>query len=204
MIKQRSAFTLVEVLVAMSLMVLVGGVLYLIQSTGMSTVKKGSTRLILTSEARNKIEYLVRDLRNAKEILEVSGDSIKIRTFSSKKTGTGDETLVTVQYEVERREKNCVFWRIENKENPQSLITVEKIGEEIFVPYYERPEENSVTGWTYVPYDLKSNDSGLRPLITFVKINLSFENAGEKVSIVTSATLRPAKSRLQQPNWKLR
>lgn len=204
MIKQRSAFTLVEVLVAMSLMVLVGGVLYLIQSTGMSTVKKGSTRLFLTSEARNKIEYLVRDLRNAKEILEVSGDSIKIRTFSSKKTGTGDETLVTVQYEVERREKNCVFWRIENKENPQSLITVEKIGEEIFVPYYERPEENSVTGWTYVPYDLKSNDSGLRPLITFVKINLSFENAGEKVSIVTSATLRPAKSRLQQPNWKLR
>ena len=204
MIKQKSAFTLVEVLVAMSLMVLVGGVLYLIQSTGMSTVKKGSTRLILTSEARNKIEYLVRDLRNAKEILEVSGDSIKIRTFSSKKTGTGDETLVTVQYEVERREKNCVFWRIENKENPQSLITVEKIGEEIFVPYYERPEENSVTGWTYVPYDLKSNDSGLRPLITFVKINLSFENAGEKVSIVTSATLRPAKSRLQQPNWKLR
>lgn len=200
----KSAFTLVEVLVAMSLMVLVGGVLYLMQSTGMSTVKKGSTKLLLTSELRNKVEYLVKDLRNSKEILEISGDSVKMRTYSNNVAGIGEDALVTVQYEVERREKNCVLWRIENKGTPQNLITVEKIGENIFIPYYQRPDENSVTGWIYAPYDMKSNDSGLRPHITLVKLNLEFENAGEKVELITSALMRSARSRLQQPNWKIR
>ncbi len=51
---------------------------------------------------------------------------------------------------------------------------------------------------------MKSNDSGLRPHITLVKLNLEFENAGEKVELITSALMRSARSRLQQPNWKIR
>ena len=48
-------FTLVEVLLGMSLTVLVGGVLYLMQTTGMSTVQKGTSQLLLNSEIRNKM-----------------------------------------------------------------------------------------------------------------------------------------------------
>ena len=54
---QKTGFTLVEILMGMSLTVLVGGILYLMQSTGISTVNKGATKLLLTSEVRNKMEY---------------------------------------------------------------------------------------------------------------------------------------------------
>ncbi|MDD2998545.1 MAG: hypothetical protein PHV05_05740, partial [Candidatus Riflebacteria bacterium] len=74
-------FTLVELLLGMSLTILVGGILYLMQTTGMSTVKKGTSQLLLTSEIRNKMERMVSDLRNAKEILEIQPDSIKMRCY---------------------------------------------------------------------------------------------------------------------------
>ncbi|HPW60252.1 MAG TPA: prepilin-type N-terminal cleavage/methylation domain-containing protein, partial [Candidatus Rifleibacterium sp.] len=56
---KRQGFTLVELLMGMSLTLLVGGVLYLMQSTGMSTVRKGTSQLLLTSEIRNKMERMV-------------------------------------------------------------------------------------------------------------------------------------------------
>ena len=55
----------------MSLTVLVGGILYLMQSSGISTINKGATKLLLTSEVRNKMEYIIEDLRNAKEVLDI-------------------------------------------------------------------------------------------------------------------------------------
>ena len=67
--KRNKGFTLVELLMGMSLTILVAGILYLMQSTGVSTVNKGATQLMLTSEVRNKMELIVRDIRNAKEIL---------------------------------------------------------------------------------------------------------------------------------------
>ena len=183
--KKTKGFTLVEVLVAMSLTVLVCGVLFLLQSSGMTTVKKGSTQVLLASEARNKMEYIVRDFRNAKEILELTKSSVKLRTYSDNIPEAGDSSLITVQYEIEKRDKNCVLWRIENKSKPQSLLTAEKIDENLFKPYYERLDETSVTGWVYLPYDLVSNDSWQRQFITYVQIRLSLENAGEKAVLTT-------------------
>lgn len=203
---QRKAFTLVELLIGMTLTLLVSGVLYLIQSTGVSTVNKGATKLLLTSEARNKIEHIVRDLKNAKEILEIKPDYLKVRTYkySIDKPETGEDALVTVEYEVERNNRRNILWRSENRENPTKLLTFEKIGEEIFRPFYEAEEENSPAGWQYYPFDMISNDSWQRSRITFVKICINFKQGKEEATLVTSATLKPATTRLRQPNWKLR
>lgn len=206
MTKNSKAFTLVEILIAMTLTVLVIGVLYLLQTTGMSTLRKGTSQLLLTSEIRNKTERIVADFRNAKEILEISPDSVKMRTYkySAEKPDPGEDALVTVLYEVERRERECILWRSENKENPNKLLSLQKIGENLFEPYYEFTDEQSPTGWSYYPFNMKTNDSQQRKQITFVRIKLQFENIGESATLVTSTTLRPAAARIRQPNWKLR
>ena len=203
---KKKGFTLVEVLMGMSLTVLVGGILYLMQSTGVSTVNKGATKLLLTSEVRNKMEQIIEDIRNAKEVLDVKPDYLKIRTYkySIDKQEPGEDALVTVEYEVERNEKRHILWRNENRENPKKLLTFDKIDENIFKPYFELNTEESPTGWMYYPFDMVSNDSWQRSSITFLKVLLTFSQGKEKTSLETSATLNPALSRLRQPNWKLR
>jgi hypothetical protein len=204
--KIKQGFTLVELLMGMSLTILIGGILYLIQSTGVSTVNKGATQLLLTSEVRNKMEHIIRDIRNAKEVLEVKPDYLKLRTYkySLDNQEPGEDALVTVEYEVERNEKRHILWRNENRENPTKLLTFEKINSDIFKPYYELNSEESPIGWMYYPFDMVSNDSWQRSRISFIRVVLNFSQGKEKATLATSATLRPASSRIRQPFWKLR
>ncbi len=204
--KLKQGFTLVELLMGMSLTILIGGILYLMQSTGVSTVNKGATQLLLTSEVRNKMEHIIRDIRNAKEVLEVKPDYLKLRTYkySLDNQEPGEDALVTVEYEVERNEKRHILWRNENRENPTKLLTFEKINSDIFKPYYELNSEESPIGWMYYPFDMVSNDSWQRSRITFIRVVLNFSQGKEKATLATSATLKPASSRVRQPFWKLR
>ena len=204
--KLKQGFTLVELLMGMSLTILIGGILYLMQSTGVSTVNKGATQLLLTSEVRNKMEHIIRDIRNAKEVLEVKPDYLKLRTYkySLDNQEPGEDALVTVEYEVERNEKRHILWRNENRENPTKLLTFEKINSDIFKPYYELNSEESPIGWMYYPFDMVSNDSWQRSRISFIRVVLNFSQGKEKATLATSATLKPASSRIRQPFWKLR
>ena len=206
LLEGKKGFTLVELLIGMCLMLLISGIIYLMHSTGVSTVNKGTTKLLLTSEVRNKIEYIVSDLRNAKQVLEVKPDYLKIQTYkySIDKQDPGEDALVTVEYEVERTPNRCILWRNENRENPTKMLTFESIGEEIFKPYFEINEENSPAGWIYFPFDTNSNDSWQRTRISLIKIILNFKQGKETANLVTSVTLKPAQSRIRQPNWKLR
>ena len=134
---KKRAFTLVEVLLGMSLTVLVGGILYLMQTTGMSTVQKGTSQLLLNSEIRNKMERITSDLRNSKEILEIKPDLVKMRCYkySAANPDPGEDALITVTYEIERDEKQHVLWRTENRENPVKMLSLDKIGEDVFQPF---------------------------------------------------------------------
>jgi type II secretory pathway pseudopilin PulG len=199
-------FTLVELLLGMSLTVLVGGVLYLLQSTGMSTVKKGTTQLLLTSEIRNCMERMAADIRNSKEVLEVQPGMIKVRTYkySKEKPEPGENALVTVIYELEKVGRNFVIWRTQNRENPLKLMSLQNIDPDIFYPYYEFYDKASPVGWSYYPYDMVSNDTGQRKLISLVRIRLGFQQGAESSELQTSVNLRSAASRIRQPNWKYR
>ncbi len=199
-------FTLVEVLLGMSLTVLVGGVLYLMQTTGMSTVQKGTSQLLLNSEIRNKMERITSDLRNSKEILEIKPDLVKMRCYkySAANPDPGEDALVTVSYEIERSEKQHVLWRTENRENPVKLLALDKIGEDVFQPFYEGNDPVSPVGWSFYPFDMISNDSGQRQRISLIRIKLDFTHQRESAVVVTSVSLRPASTRIRQPNWKFR
>ncbi|KAF1081029.1 MAG: hypothetical protein GQF41_2843 [Candidatus Rifleibacterium amylolyticum] len=203
---KKRAFTLVEVLLGMSLTVLVGGILYLMQTTGMSTVQKGTSQLLLNSEIRNKMERITSDLRNSKEILEIKPDLVKMRCYKYSATNPdpGEDALITVTYEIERDEKQHVLWRTENRENPVKMLSLDKIGEDVFQPFYEGHDPASPVGWSYYPFDMISNDSGQRQRISLIKIKLDLSHQRESAVVVTSVSLRPAATRIRQPNWKFR
>jgi hypothetical protein len=204
--KRAKGFTLVELLLGMSLTILVGGVLYLLQSTGMRSVSKGTTQLILTSEVRRKMERMVADLRNTKELINISPSSLKIRCYqySKEKPEAGEAALITVAYELEKSGKNHVLWRTVNRENPKKILNFKKIDDKIFFPFFKGRNKNSPTGWSYMPFDMVANDSGQRKRITFIQIRLKLSQRNDSASLITSVQLRPAASRLKQPNWKFR
>ena len=199
-------FTLIELLLAMSLTVLVGGVIYLLQSSGLTTVKRGMTQLTLTGKLRNKVEQMVAELRCTKEILKVTESSIKIRCYdySIDHSEPGENSLITVTYEVEKSGKRFVLWKTINRRTPVKLITAKMINTDIFHPYFEAYDVHSPTLWSYYSFDMKSNDSGQRKRISFIRIKLSLSDSKDVVALATSVKLRPAASIVKQPNWKYR
>ena len=205
--KHKKGFTLVELLISMSLTVLVGGVLYLLQSSGMSTVRKGATQLTLTSLVRNKVEQLASELRCTKEIINISKSSIKFRCYkySADHQEPGDGALVTITYEVAKSGKRYVLWKTVNRGNPIKLLSAHEINTDVFYPYFRGRDQHKYTpGWSFIPFDMVSNDSGQRKRISFIRLKLSLSEAKDSVSLTTSINLRPAESIVEQPNWKYR
>ncbi|RCK81714.1 MAG: hypothetical protein OZSIB_0848 [Candidatus Ozemobacter sibiricus] len=199
----RRAFTLVELLLAMSLTILVGGVMYLLQTQGLSTVAKGTTRLTLQSELRRKMERLVTDLRAAKEILEIRPDYLKISRFPDRTLDDEEiPTPVVVTYQVERSEKRAVLIRTERGEPPVEILSADHIGEEIFRPFFM--DQTPDGGPQFTPFDMHVNDSGQRRRITFLRIQLRLRQGRESITLTTAVTLRTAHSRLLQPAWHFR
>ncbi|MFZ2958422.1 MAG: prepilin-type N-terminal cleavage/methylation domain-containing protein [Candidatus Ozemobacteraceae bacterium] len=203
-----TGFTLVELLIAMTLMILVGGVLYMFQSNALNMVNRGTTRLTLQSEMRRKIERMVMDFRSANEVLEVTENSIRVSRYGSggEERTVGDAALVTVSYELIKI-KGTTRWAIyrsENREAPQEIISADKIEPDIFVPMYETLPSDDPEALLYEPFDISSNDTGQRKRISFIRLRVKMRQNREFVTISTSVSLRGAHQRLLQPAWKFR
>ncbi|MBP7632849.1 prepilin-type N-terminal cleavage/methylation domain-containing protein [Candidatus Ozemobacteraceae bacterium] len=209
MIRRRTfaGFTLVELLMGMALTVLVGGVLYLLQSTGMSTAARGTVRLTLQSEMRRKMERLVNDLRCSNEVLEVSPTHLRLARFrigDEDEDLTGDAALITVTYELERQKGRWTLYRSERGDAPIEIFSADQIDQEMFFPYYEQPATEEGGPTTFEPFDMHSNDSDQRKRISFMRIRIRAKQNREQVVLTTAVTLRTAHSRILQPNWKFR
>lgn len=203
-----AGFTLVELLMGMALTVLVGGVLYLLQSTGMSTASRGTIRLTLQSEMRRKMERLVNDLRCSNEVLEISPTLLRLARFrvgdDEDEEITGDAALTTVTYELERKKGRWALFRSERGGESIEIFSADQIKPEIFFPYFEQPPDEEGGPMTFEPFDMKSNDSGQRKRISFMRIKIRAKQNREQVVLTTAVTLRTAHSRLIQSNWKFR
>lgn len=187
----------------MSLTILVGGVMYLLQSQGLSTVAKGTTRLTLQSELRRKMERMVTDLRAAKEVLDIQPDMIRFSRFPEREEDEDEiPAPVTITYQVERKGKQAVLVRAERGEAPIEIMSAEQINDDIFFPFFEdiSPDE----GPSFTPFDMHANDSDQRRRITFIRIRMRIRQGREAISLGTSVTLRTVHSLLLQPGWHFR
>ncbi|MBF0545413.1 MAG: hypothetical protein HQM08_13315 [Candidatus Riflebacteria bacterium] len=203
---RSQAFTLVELLVGMLLFILVGGVLYMVQSSGMRAATKGTTRLTMQSESRRKLELMVLDLRCANEILDISESSIRFTRYGQvdEEGAIGDETLKTIHYYLQKTGTQWAFFREVGKEEPKKMLQYDNIEPEIFFPYHELDPEKEHSDLLFLPFDFKTNDSGFKKRITFIRIILKLRQGREFTSISTSVTLRPAHSKLLQTGWRFR
>jgi len=203
---RESGFTLVELLLAMSLTVLVGGVLYLLQTTGLQTVKKGTTRLTIQSEVRRKLETMIADLQCAQEVLEITQNSIKISRFRDprKEEDPSDISLVTVTYEIVKEEKKSILIRAEKGEQAKEIFSADHIEPEVFFPFYEDPGPEGSLSPLFLPFDFVANDTGQRQRISFIRVRMKVRQNKEFITVITSVTLRAAHNRLLQSNWKFR
>ena len=201
-----AAFTLIELLIAMSLTILVGGVLYLLQSTGLRSVTRGTTTLAMHSEVRRRLEIIVDDLLYAQEVLALTSDSIKVLRFrDGDDDGVyGDRALVVVEYKLTREDKQSVLTRAEAGEPPRKIIEADHIEADLFDAYYESGNINEPETSFLELFDKSVNDSEHRRRICFVRIRLNLRQHREFFSVTTGVTLRAARSRLSQPNWNLR
>jgi hypothetical protein len=178
--------------------------LYLFQSTGLNTVRKGTTKIKLQSDVRLKMERLSADLRYAMEVLEVSPSSLKLTRFKpwGEEDAPGAADLVTVTYAVEQAKNRAVLTRAERGEAPQEILSADKIDPEVFFPYWE--EINPLEGSFYHPFDLVDNDSDKRRMISYMRIRMKVQQNREIFTLVTSVCMRAAHARMLQPNWKFR
>ncbi len=199
--RESRAFTLVELLIAMSLSVLIGGVLYLLQSTGLQTVNTGATRITLQSEARRNLEQLAQDLRCARDIIQVTSKSLRVLRWVPSDDGeiNSNAAMQTVEYRLEKSNTNeSIFVRQVEREEAKTMIRVNNIEPEIFFPYYEDPDR------FFRPFNMKENDSGQRKRITFMVVQLRLRQGKELFAIRTAVSMRAPHERIQQPNWKFR
>lgn len=202
----NQGFTLVELLLAMSLTILMGGVIYLLQSSGLRTVTKGTAKLTLHSDVRRKMEVLLQDLRCTNEVLEVSPDTLKLRVFQAteEEDVIGDAALVTIVYGIERDTRRCRIFRTEGNLSPILLIELDSLEEPLFIPLYETYDANSADGSQFEFFDMRESDSGKRERISFMRIRFVGKRGAETTTIMTGVLLRPAHSRLLQPHWNFR
>ena len=205
--KQRNlGFTLVELLLAMSLTVLVGGVLYVFQSTGIKTVSRGTTSIAMQSEIRRKLELMVRDLRSSTEVLRITPSSIKVLVYPppSEDESLGTPKLVAISYEFSKSGTRSVLVRRQEGKDPMTIFDADHIEDQVFYPFYEEELPVDAKRPNFAVFDMHSNDSGQRKRISFIRIRMQVRRKREFVNVVTSVSLRGAHSRLLQPLWNLR
>jgi hypothetical protein len=97
-----------------------------------------------------------------------------------------------------------VLFRSERGEQPVEIFSAEQIEPELFFPYYEQQPAEEGAPCTFEPFDMKSNDSGQRKRISFMRIRMRAKQNREHLSLTTSVTMRTAHSRIMQPGWKFR
>jgi len=205
--RAAAGFTLVELLIGMTLTVLLGGVMYVFQSQGISAVNKGTTRLTLQSEVRRKLERLINDLRTAEEILDIDPNAIRFSRYipGPEEASMGEDAVQIVKYSLERKGGKSVIFREEGNNPPEELLTADKIEDEMFFPYFEEEDTESETpGVLYKSFDMNANDSGERKRISFLRIRIKVRQNKEFVTVRTSLGLRVVHQRLAQPAWKAR
>ncbi|MFC1742555.1 PilW family protein [Candidatus Riflebacteria bacterium] len=195
-----SGFTLIEVSVALSISILVGGIVYSFWLFGMRTAGEGTSGLFLQGRVRRNLDKLIRELRCARFVNEINKNRIMISRFYDKDTEPnsshgGGQEFKKVEYFVRKVGKMAEFVRKEYSEE-KVMFRCNSIAEGIFTPYYESPKEKK-----YYPFDMVENDSDQRRKITFIRLRFSLKQRRKTFRIYSSVTLRTPHKLLNQPNW---
>tara|TARA_B100000674_G_C37966822_1_gene975005 strand:+ start:2676 stop:3320 length:645 start_codon:yes stop_codon:yes gene_type:complete len=79
--EKNGAFTLIELLIVATIMIMVAGIIYTFYINLARTYYKGSDTIIRVLDAQNTLESISRDLRSVRNIIRLQNDHIEFHRF---------------------------------------------------------------------------------------------------------------------------
>jgi hypothetical protein len=167
---------------------------------------------ILNMVINNKLEHISRELKYAVEIIELYPQKIKFRRqqlpadeLSAADLETSKFTIV--EYRMEQREGDVVFYRQEGFDAPEELFRVKECNGEIFKGYVLLSgEETSFEGKLHSFPSFKSFDTHTQSSmdvnrIPIVRVGFDINNRKDQVCFITKVFMPIIYSKLVEPDW---
>ncbi len=166
----KKAFTLVELMIVSTIMIMVGGIIYTFYMNVTRIYHRGSTALLQVQDSQTVLEMMSRELRSASELIKFGPRAIVFQKFydevdPNKEDPAGDLNKIrvkTVQFRVVQDRSGS--YRFQRKEELEPF--------EPFQPGFASKflDPNVFRAWTlsggdYLPYKPKAGDPSKIPMI---------------------------------------
>lgn len=198
----KKAFTLIEVMIAITLTASIMTVAYTFLFFSNRTFSKGMDKIDIQKKIRSAMNKMSSDLRSAKEIIRADKDCLEFKKFIDDREEqqhinlTGDTMSRLIKYELKKKHSSnsdAIIMTIDNQE--YKLMQFESIDENLFEAYTYNNDD------ALIPFDGKINDSIQRSKISLVKVNFKIKQGNTEVILTTSINPRYLFGFKQQPYW---
>ncbi len=201
-VKSRPAFTLIEVMIAITLTASIMTVAYTFMFFSNRTFSKGMDKIDIQKKIRSAMNKMASDLRSAKEIIKVDKDCLEFKKFIDDRQQqqhinlSGDTMSRLIKYELKKKGENgsdVIVMTVDNQEH--KLMKFDSIDENLFEAYTYNTDE------ALILFDGRINDSIQRSKISLVKVNFKIKHGNTEVILTTSINPRYLFGFKQQPYW---
>lgn len=199
--KNKKAFTLIEVMIAITLTASILSVAYTFYFFSNRTFSKGMDKIEIQKKVRGALGRISADLRSAKEIIKAEKNCLEFKKFIDEREEqahinlSGDTLSRTIKYELKKKDGagDVLVMSVDNKEN--EIMKFDSIADGIFEAYTYNNED------ALIQFDGRINDSIQRSKISLVRIKFKIKQAKAEVDLSTSVNLRYLYGFKQQPFW---
>jgi prepilin-type N-terminal cleavage/methylation domain-containing protein len=201
-VKRRLAFTLIEVMIAITLTASIMTVAYTFMFFSNRTFSRGMDKIDIQKKIRSAMNKMASDLRSAKEIIKVDKDCLEFKKFIDDREErrhinlSGDTMSRLVKYELKKKSEDgadVIVMTVDNQE--YRLMKFDSIGEDLFEAYTYNNDD------ALILFDGRINDSIQRSKISLVKVNFKIKQGNTEVILNTSINPRYLFGFKQQPYW---
>ncbi len=196
------AFTLIEVMIAITLTASIMTVAYTFLFFSNRTFSKGMDKIDVQKKIRSAMNRIAADLRSAKEIVRVDKDCLEFKKFIDDREEqqhinlSGDTMSRLIKYELKKDvmgKRDAIMLSVDNQEH--KIMQFDSIDENLFEAYtYDKDD-------VLVMFDGRVNDSIQRSKISLVRVNFKIKQANTEVILTTSINPRYLYGFKQQPYW---
>jgi len=196
------AFTLIEVMIAITLTASIMTVAYTFLFFSNRTFSKGMDKIDVQKKIRSAMSRIAADLRSAMEIVRVDKDCLEFKKFIDDREEqqhinlSGDTMSRLIKYELKKDvlgKQDAIMVTIDNQEH--KIMQFDSIDENLFEAYtYDKDD-------VLVMFDGRINDSIQRSKISLVRVNFKIKQSNTEVILTTSINPRYLYGFKLQPYW---
>lgn len=203
-LKFKIAFTLIELLIAISLTASIITLAYTFLFFSNRTFTKGMDQIDIQKKLRNVINKIANELKCAKEIIKIDKDYLEFKKFVDEREEqqhinlSGDTLSKHIKYELKKKTSKNIDEFIMTVDNNESVIMqFEEINSDIFLAYTFDLNDN------FIIFDSKINDSIQRSKISLIKISFKVKHNKSQVNLEAYVNPRYLYGYKIQPYWNL-